>query len=695
MSPLALTPMEFLDIHNMDFQKPGSLYQRWGSTQYISQTFAGRINSLYEYSKLSGASYIVTSHSGGIWFGATTGTYQGMSLSNFSTYVSSFILNSFVDIIWGNLTGFGIQLGPVPFLGNFRQQFNPGLIGDPAGGTGAVIIDGYLQTDNTFSYAVLNDYLFAADGNKFFKFNGSTTSYVSVPPLITQRTDQPIATNTPGTTTIGVGVTTGGIAFYGSFVNQRGFEGQIWPIVAIQCLAYANAASFGGSFIPLRSLINVPNNYDIQSINLYAYWTSATMAIGLTTTWNQPYGLVANYPLSTLGITFNVSVGQTTYILPLGSTVGGQTLLNSNAGPLPDAATNTYFPLGFTLISGETFGGIGYINGWHIANFSPRYLETFQNRLFLSGFSTAPSTVYFSDTAEPEGFALDANFEVRTNDSDVIRAMRSYSTRLYIFKTNSLHVLSGDTPENFFLQEISDQYGALNHRCAIVYTNLLAFLDRKGVVVFNGSNLQILSTKVQPYFDLMNYDYALNQACMVHDKLRNQIMVAFPYNGATTNNITLVYDYVVNAWTTYKGFNPTVFDMIQGYNNTRYPMFGDLSGRLNWSGPSMLFDNGSGVTTFFKTRFIHDLGDSIQKQFRRLYVNGDQQGVTLGLALNFYQDYGASIVYSTTLTLGSFQERIDFGISAKSLAFEMAAVATVQPLHIHGFTIEQRMQRRV
>jgi len=111
---------------------------------------------------------------------------------------------------------------------------------------------------------------------------------------------------------------------------------------------------------------------------------------------------------------------------------------------------------------------------------------------------------------------------------------------------------------------------------------------------------------------------------------------------------------------------------------------------------------------YFKTRYMHDLGQSIQKQFRRVYLNADPvygvtssagvtstYNVTFPMPMNFYQDYGPSIVLSISFALGAFQDRNDFGISAKALAFEIFALPNSSPLKIHGFTIEQRMQRNV
>ena len=235
-----------------------------------------------------------------------------------------------------------------------------------------------------------------------------------------------------------------------------------------------------------------------------------------------------------------------------------------------------------------------------------------------------------------------------------------------------------------------------SNRCVVIFENLMFFLDRKGVIQYTGANISYASTKIQPIFDRMNYNAALTQACAAHDKLRNQVLFTIPIDGSTTNNITLVYDYVADAWTTHTGYTPSVFAEIQGRNEIRRLFYGDYSGRVNWFSASFLSDNGTGITFSFKTRYLHDMGDSIQKQFRRLYVNADTLGSTLINKINFYQDYGTSVVLGTTLFLGAFQERIDYGISAKSLAFEMISVnSTNSILKIHGFTIESRLQRRV
>lgn len=698
----------------------------------MGQTAPGPIASLYEFSRLEGPSYVLFSYSGAIFSGATTGQSQGLSFTIQASPYSAWGIIAAIELRAVGLSTASFLAYPYGALyqgDTTAPIYGSGVLGlglTSTFGGDSFVIQPLSQSDNTLDYTTLNNFMFAADGNKFFKYDGITTYPIGLPPPLWITN----AYNT-GSSQGGLGIvansSTAGFGFaygpsigtyyiFASYVNNRGFEGPIFPLfffrgdtqfsatrVLVQAAAPFNGLTSG--IMQFSMILATPPQYGISSINLYSFYEAYNPGLGQTYI-NFLSG--STWPVSIYERFWNLgppvlmqkvpATGSTVVAFAVGAS--SQLALQANTiGPLEPDVPNIYSPLGLTIISSTpdtAAAGWPYSLEDLIVGFNPRYLEVYNNRLFLAGFSSMLSTVVFSDVAEPEGYPPDNNFEVRTNDADYITGMKAYSTRLYIFKKGSFHVLSGDNPNNFFLQEVSDQYGCINNKSAVIFGEILAFLDRKGVMTFNGSNLSMLSTKVQPFFDQMNYNVAVNTACMVHDKIRNQILVAIPYGaGVTVNNLTLAYDYVANAWTTYTGFNPTVFAMIQGYNSTKYPLFGDQQGRVNWFGPSFIQDNGAGMTCFFKTRFIHDIGDSIEKQFRRLYLNGDQQGSTLSIPINFYQDYGTSIVLATTLSLGAFQDRIDFGIPAKSLAFDMSAVPTVRPLNIHGFTIEQRLQRRV
>lgn len=685
-SPYVTGYLEFLDIQNMDFQMPGALTQRWGSTMYVGQTLSGKITALGEFSRLDGTSFVFFGSSGALYFGATTGRSQGMSFFGQTAFVSyPNFAPEMTDVQYDASAHVAFVGQNAPYLGLpskiISNQYNISIFGQTLG-------------TNHLSAVSLNNYLFACNGSQFFKFDGATTTFIGSPPVTAQGVTVRIL-NSAGS--VGVGAS-GSYAFYGSWVNDRGFEGQIWPICCINA-GQANSASLGGTFISAEFNVFMPSQYNLKSLNIYSYYSGSTLTLGSTQTWSAlPYAFLANYPVagaSIIGIISNVQAMR----LVLGTTVGGQTALVTNAGALPDPIVNSYYPLGFTSTVGTFAPNAGLTLGFAITPFIPQFLEVYKNTLFLAGFSSAPSFTVYSDPSigEPEGYSLESGFEVRSNDGDVIVGMKSYNSRLYYFKRNSFHVLTGDTNANFQLNEITNQYGAVNNRCIIIYdeNEKMMFLDTKGLISFNGAQSVHASIKMQPYFDRMNYSAALTEACMVHDKLRNQVLCSIPIDGSSINNITIVYDYAADSWTTQIGVAPSVLARIQGRNNNKNAFYGSYSGMISWYGPSFTSDSGVGFTNAIKTRFNHEMGDSTQKMFRRLFLNVDPPSATLSIPVNFYQDYGSSTVLQSTLVIGDFQQRLEFGICAKALAFEMHQAATNVPLRIYGYTLEERLQRSV
>jgi len=184
---------------------------------------------------------------------------------------------------------------------------------------------------------------------------------------------------------------------------------------------------------------------------------------------------------------------------------------------------------------------------------APRYLEIYNNQLFMAGFSSALSTFYFSDIGEPEGVPPENFVEVRTNDGDRITGMANFLGSLLVFKERSFHVLSGDNPTNFLLREISNQYGCLSNRAVVNFEDRILFLDRKGIVEYNGANIRVISNPIESVFLGMNLTAAKDNAVAIHNRLSNQAWFAIPCDGSTENNCVIVYDYLLDAWTIFEG----------------------------------------------------------------------------------------------------------------------------------------------
>ncbi len=620
-------PTEFLNLVNFDFQMPGALTKRWGSTQYVGQGLTGKIAGLYEYNQINGFSQIIA-------FGGTFGYYV---------------------------------------TGSSLTPFNDGVPGVPYGSNGHSIIQ---QLGFSLNYSTINFV-----NNVFIRYDGVSSYFYGLPQFslallglgsFVGYSTQPVVGSS------GVGVTetpfrgmTGIYYYQWGYLNNRGFLGPATPAAGgITTMGTTNVIFRWGDGASRR----FEAGYGITALAFYRagpFGENDYSSFSLIP--NNLFGLIGYLPGNSATFVDSNLVASSVTFAP-----------QCMAWPIWDPSASIGFPPPFIPRLGSNPG----------LTLCPSYLEIYNNQLAMAGFSAVPSTVYISDLAEPESVQPDNFFEVRTNDGDKITAMKAYNSKLYIFKFTSMHAISGDDPDNFQLTQISDTYGCVHFRASAVYKDYLVFLDRKGAIRYDGSNFVVISNKVQPEFDNMNIEAARVNAFIVHDKERHQIVIAFPTGTSTINNKVMVYDYVMDAWTKHEGYVPNLSIVATGALTKPSMFTGSYTGMIYNFGETFLSDNGVAYTALLQTRFLSDLGQTTQKMFRRLYLNVDPvTGSTSGFTLSFYQDYGSSIILSNVMYQNPFQSRIDYGISARSMAFTLTNTSAVDSVRLHGFTIEYRFLR--
>ncbi len=628
ISPYLNSQLEFLNLENIDFQIPGSLSKRWGSTQYFGASLSGKVNGLYEFNQTSGASYL---------YAAAGGTL-------------------------------GIALN-----GGFSAIFSGSTAGSSYfGAIGSSGVDGLSLASLDLDFDTLQNNAFLANGKQFFKSTGgSSFVFFGLPRF---QTPQGFATAL-GSSGVAGGFT--GYFYYKlAWINSYGQQGAPTQVTTLQNglpVISQGATQISISMGTTAGYCIVPPNTDISAIGVFRTSSlpnaGSTLTQKMTSVFNETqfnnflFVDVDSLPFTLIG-TVGVSAGSIAATFIDNNYYGGATFLDNSIMPW------NWYPQSRVLVglTGPIGLGLTYI---------PRFIETHDNRVFAAGMSYALSQVMFSESGEPENFQPDGNFNVVTNNGEGVSALKSYNGNLTIFKPTSFHSLNtnADDPADWNLSQVSQEYGCLGNRAVATYSDLMVFLDRKGIIKFNGANIQIISTKIDPIFQRMNVS-AANGAVMTYDKQRNQILCDIPVDGATMNNLTVVYDIVGEAWSTYKGYNAAVSSVAQGQLSQRQIFIGGYSGLVSYFGSSFLSDNGAGYTCVAKSGFMADLGYSVSKLYRRLFVDSVPFGASSAVKVNFYQDYGASVVFSATYFQDPFQNRIEYGIPAKSLAVEFVMGST-------------------
>lgn len=329
--------------------------------------------------------------------------------------------------------------------------------------------------------------------------------------------------------------------------------------------------------------------------------------------------------------------------------------------------------------------------------------EVFANRMWIDANL---NQIAFSELEQMENF-LPENLRTVAANNFRFTAYKAYNQSLIIFCQKGVFRLTGDTPENFSIVEMSNEYGCLSDKAVIVFNERLWFLDYNSIVEFNGSNFTNVGNRVEGYLNRMNKSTVYRRACAIHYPERNEVWFSFPIDSSDINNITLVYDYLANGWTTFKGdkLKATAFAKLYFSDSTsnsyaptgkRY-YFGSIGGSMYHLDSQFKSDDSTAITLSYTTKYHNELGKSQTAQFRRYYLDlGSYTGPTLTFGNVFFANYvTATPYYTVAMNFNQWQDRIDFGIPAKALSIRTSIGVTTGQLTIYGYTVEFRFQRAV
>lgn len=332
--------------------------------------------------------------------------------------------------------------------------------------------------------------------------------------------------------------------------------------------------------------------------------------------------------------------------------------------------------------------GAEWENQWKMT-MSPRYLEVYNNMLFMSGLTQQPNQVLYSEVGEPERVKEENFFDIKTIDNKPISGMVFFQDSLVIFKTNSIHELVGTSPQDLTLKTTTLEYGSLNNEGIVVFENRLWFIDEKGICEYNAANTTIVSHQIDPY--LSQVDKTKIKA--LHYKERNEVWFC-------ADNLCFVYDYFAQAWTIYdsvpidRSSGANVIALGQSTTDPLYWRTGTSFQNLARFNPTLSDDFGVAMTLIAKTRYHKRMGESTQEMWRRLFINADVPSVTTGVTINFRPDYGTGVSLVRNQIINEFQERLDFGVSGRSMSVEFI-IQALSPIRINGYTLESRYLRNV
>lgn len=647
-SEYTLDKTQWLDLRNVDFDVPNALQKRPGSTQAVAIGTSGPVLSLFEYQRLNGASWVIAGSDTALFYLASnaytlldSGWNNGQPQDMLTFVNKLWIADGARFKSWDGGVSFGVvQVGlPCP-----RTVLRPVLSSD--NGASLWTVAGMTAANPVGSGSEVSPALFVA------------YSYVRTDgfwgPIDLQLSARNIVQWTPATTgsELFSGTDFGADAQrIGGFTVPSGngiTAVALWvagDVVSAAGASYGLAQKSSGSAFPVCDATMAPNA-NLDRFRLFTLVPAAnlfTLTIGLSDVW---------------GTTFIPSI----------NVYSGGTGIGSTIMPFCYFDTNT-----------------------------PKYIDVNQNVMFMSGFSNAPSNIWFSEIGQPERVEPENFFEVRTNDGDRVIGHRTFNGTTIVLKETSFHKVIGTTPADFDLIELSLEFGAVSNQAVVEYNERLLWLDRKGIVQYDGAGWRIISDSIDEVFRRMNLSAAQEKACAVHHHYRNQIWFGIPVDGSTQNNLTVVYDYLVDAWTFFDGFNASSFGFITGPLSKDTVWRGNYSGMIYLHSESFYGDNGAGISCVPFSRFEQFEGENSTNVWRRLFLDvGTVSGLTGVINGQVFSDYNRSTIRATfTMYQNVFQSKAEMGVVGKAVAVQFSHFSASLPFLINGYSWTKRNLRNV
>lgn len=524
---------------------------------------------------------------------------------------------------------------------------------------GFTIISQNISSTSMFDFSVLVNTLFLASGNEFLKFNGSTVFPYGSYPFQYQ------------------GVTVGSFivanSTFGFNLGNSFIYGNLGPSLSYAYkLAYGNASLLVGPASVTYFIESIGPTFLYTTIRVPSFAIAGSYAVDRLLVYRSAGFKDSGPPADFAGITF------VPYVPGVG--IGSQGFANSSFVIVDvGAPTNPDLP----------------DDGRIFLTTSPKYLEIYNNELFMAGFTDSQSNYQWSDIGQPEITFPEFSNEFRSDDGDRITAMKSYQGRLFIFKNRSIQSVSGTDPDNFFFQEITDQYGCLSNRAVVQFQDTLWFLDAKGIGEFDGAKVSIVSNDLEPVFERMNINAAQDNAWAIHNIKDNEVWFGIPLDSSTQINTIIVFDYYTKQWSTYTGVQAASIFKAQGRSSNKKICFGQYTtGTIGYFNPSLSSDFGQAITCSFQHNFMTPSGHLNENIWRRFYMDmSPQLSYTQAIDLRFRTNYQDTIQATRSMYQFQFQSRIDFGLPARSIQVEMAHASATAFLTIHGMGYHYRIRR--
>lgn len=253
------------------------------------------------------------------------------------------------------------------------------------------------------------------------------------------------------------------------------------------------------------------------------------------------------------------------------------------------------------------------------------FVTTHDNRVYLA----AKSTVHFSALRKAEDWTTvndSGQIVVETSDGLDITGLVAGSSRLTVFKKNSIHELFGSSPSNYQMKIVTDHLGCPAGNTAQVIGGIIYFLGNDNVYRYSGGSLPTDDFALQIKDVIKNINQtAVGRSVSWTDGKRYYL--AIPTGTHTEPDTILEFDMDTNTWNIWTFTTPVTSAIL---NDNVY--LGNQLGEV-WKLDGSGTDNGTPIGWEWVSKPFTFSSLSAKTRWYRMWVTAD---IPAGANLTIY-----------------------------------------------------------
>jgi hypothetical protein len=288
---------------------------------------------------------------------------------------------------------------------------------------------------------------------------------------------------------------------------------------------------------------------------------------------------------------------------------------------------------------------------------APKVATTFQNHMFLAGDPASNTQLFFSAPYDETDYAP-ANGAGVINVGFPIVAIKPFRDALYIFGSNNIRKLVGNSIANFVLENVTDDLGCLATDSVIEIGGDLLFLSQDGLRPVSGTdkigdvNLETVSKDIQSVFTDIVFDVDLEglNAVVIRQKTQFRYFFKAADSQGIIGGFRLGQGGLAFEYGQLLGIEATCAD--SGYiGQNEFVIHGDSTGKVHRQERGNSFD-GNSIFSVYQTPYLH-MQDPEQRKILysvNTYLRSEGDNQIVLSAVYDYEDFNTLSPTNYTLT---------------------------------------------